>query len=189
MAIEYTTTTNFALKKIKGSNKVSDIDDGIGALADQIDSTMVGFQSGTSLPAAGVKNRLFLKTDTKLWYLDTGSEWVNVARADQTVLLGGTIGAAGQKHLATGSATLTWTSTTGGSTGAIAHGLGKVPVYANAVLVGAEGGVTQSSIFANTFIIGIQDMDATNVTFGAQTVPGVTISPGPNTKVRWMAMG
>lgn len=77
MAITYTTTTRWLLKKIKGTNKVSDVDDGIGALADQIDQTFIGLVEDTAAkrPAAGTPNRLFKATDTGLMSRDTGTGW------------------------------------------------------------------------------------------------------------------
>lgn len=87
-----------------------------------------------------------------------------------------------------GVTTVTWASNLGLSS-AIGHGLGKIPTFATAVAVHEEGGVSQSNAFFNTFLIGIANMDATNVAFELQPISGVTIVDGATTKIRWIAVG
>jgi hypothetical protein len=66
----YGTTARYALRKLLGSNVMSDIDAGIGALADDIDGKMVGYSSGPigSRPTSttgtpGIAGRQYRATD------------------------------------------------------------------------------------------------------------------------------
>lgn len=76
----YTNTTKWLLRKLSGSSNVSEIDDGIGLLADDVDSKMVGQQSGllSALPSAGKLGRIYLATDVDRLYWDTGSAWLEI---------------------------------------------------------------------------------------------------------------
>jgi hypothetical protein len=77
MAGTFTTTTRFALRILKGSSLVSDIDEGFQRLAEDVDTKMLGFSEGThaARPAAAYPNRLYFETDTKLLFRDTGAGW------------------------------------------------------------------------------------------------------------------
>jgi hypothetical protein len=77
MAGIFTTTTRNALRRLTGASLVSDIDEGIGALADDVDSKMVSWWEDTlaKRPAAGQPNRFFKASDTGVIYHDTGSAW------------------------------------------------------------------------------------------------------------------
>lgn len=81
MPATYTTTARNALRKITGTSKVSDLDEGIGALADDVDTKMASFVLDTlaKRPAAGQPNRFFLATDTGWLFRDTGSIWAAVS--------------------------------------------------------------------------------------------------------------
>lgn len=76
----YTTTTKWLLRKITGSSDRSEIDDGIGALADDIDSRMAGYAEGTlaAIPGAGKAGRFYRTTDTTQLFVDTGAAWLEV---------------------------------------------------------------------------------------------------------------
>jgi hypothetical protein len=78
----YSTSTKYALRRLLGSNIINDIDAGIAALADDVDSNMAGYAEGTlaGRPAAGKAGRNYRCTDTGQWFADTGTVWVETAR-------------------------------------------------------------------------------------------------------------
>jgi len=81
MAATYTTpTTNYALPKIDGSSDISDVDQGIGDLADAVDSKMTGRASGTlaARPATAPDGQLYRTTDTGQVFMSTGSTWIEI---------------------------------------------------------------------------------------------------------------
>lgn len=77
MAGTYTTTARFLLSRLTGTSKVSDIDEGIGKLADDVDKKMVGYEEDTlaKRPAAGRPNAEFRATDDGSRYRDNGTTW------------------------------------------------------------------------------------------------------------------
>lgn len=77
----YGNTARYALRKLLGTSLVSEVDDGIAALADDIDAAMVGYSQGPlgSRPAAGVAGRRYRAMDTSQEFMDTGSTWIEFA--------------------------------------------------------------------------------------------------------------
>lgn len=77
MAIEYGTTAGNVLRWLRGTNLISDVDQGFKALAEDVAEKMLGYSQDTlaKRPGAGVANRLFKATDTGALYHDTGSVW------------------------------------------------------------------------------------------------------------------
>lgn len=80
-------TAQYALRKLLGTNVISDIDAGFEALANDIDSKMVGYSEGpiNSRPTStsgtpGIKGRLYRATDEGRVYMDTGTSWVELAQ-------------------------------------------------------------------------------------------------------------
>jgi microcystin-dependent protein len=82
MAATYgTPTTNYALPKIDGSSDVSDVDQGIGDLADAVDANMAGRSAGTLAARAGVTptdGKFYRATDTGQVFMGTGSTWIEI---------------------------------------------------------------------------------------------------------------
>lgn len=80
MAITYDTpSTRYALKRPLGTpTLVSDLDDAIRAVVDDLDSKMVGSSEGTlaSRPASGVHGREYYATDTGQLFKDIGTRWI-----------------------------------------------------------------------------------------------------------------
>lgn len=78
----YGSSTKYALRKLLGSNLISDIDAGFDALASDVDTNMAGYAEAVlgSRPSAGKAGRIFRATDTGQWFADTGSAWIEVAR-------------------------------------------------------------------------------------------------------------
>jgi hypothetical protein len=104
----FATTARFALRMLLGNSKVSDIDEGFAALAEDVASKMMGFSADTlaKRPAAGITNRLFRATDTGAYYFDSGSEWVALLSYAQGTELGRpTAGRAGRLYRATDTGT------------------------------------------------------------------------------------
>jgi hypothetical protein len=77
MAGIFNTTARNALRWLTGASKVSDIDEGFSALAEDVDKKMASWWEGThaARPAAGQANRLYKETDTNIIFHDTGSAW------------------------------------------------------------------------------------------------------------------
>lgn len=77
MAGNFAETTRWKLRRLLGSSKGSDIDEGFQRLAEDVDTKMVGLLVDTfaKRPAASIVNRLFRASDTGAYYLDTGTEW------------------------------------------------------------------------------------------------------------------
>lgn len=77
MAITYAETVRNKLRAILGTNKISDLDTAILALAEDVDSKMASYWQGTlaERPAAGQPNRFFKATDKGVIYHDTGTIW------------------------------------------------------------------------------------------------------------------
>lgn len=88
-----------------------------------------------------------------------------------------------------GQATITYAGGIG-STPATAHGLGKVPTFAAAIPIQKISGVLQGNAFYSAYVIGVFDMDATNVIYQtAQDAGGLAVADGAVTKVGWVAIG
>jgi hypothetical protein len=84
----YTNTAKYLLRKLTGSNLISDVDAGIAALADDIDSKFAGYSSGplASRPVStggtpGITGRRYRATDTGQEFIDTGTSWMEIAEA------------------------------------------------------------------------------------------------------------
>jgi len=73
----YGTTVSNALRYLLGSSKVSEIDDGLKALAEDVDTKMLGGAVGlhSARPAAAYANRIYFETDTPGLFHDTASAW------------------------------------------------------------------------------------------------------------------
>lgn len=73
-------TTNYSLPKLDGSSDISDVDDGIGALADAVDAVMAGRGSGTlaGRPVTAPDGFLYRTTDTGQVFLSTGAAWLEL---------------------------------------------------------------------------------------------------------------
>lgn len=71
------TTARNGLRKLLGTSKVSDIDEGFSALADDVDQKMLSYWTDTAAkrPAAGQPNRIFRESDTGYMEHDTGAAW------------------------------------------------------------------------------------------------------------------
>lgn len=79
----YANTVKWALRKLTGSNTISDIDAGIAALADDVDPKLTPFDSGlyaarptSTAGSPGKAGRKFYATDIGVIYLDHGTGWV-----------------------------------------------------------------------------------------------------------------
>jgi hypothetical protein len=85
MAGIFTTTARNGLRKLAGTSKVSDIDEGFQALADDVDQKMASYSEGATgaRPAAGQSNRFWKDTTTGILYHDTGAEWEQLIVAAQ----------------------------------------------------------------------------------------------------------
>lgn len=83
MATYDTPTTKYTLPRLDGSSDISDVDEGIAALADAVDANMAGYAEGTlaSLPAVGRSGRFYRTTDTGQVFLDTGAAWIEIGVA------------------------------------------------------------------------------------------------------------
>lgn len=84
------TTARNALRFLKGTSLVSDVDEGFEALANDVDTKMASYSQGTlaARPAAGQANRFYKATDTGTIYHDTGAAWEALVRsADAAVRL------------------------------------------------------------------------------------------------------
>jgi hypothetical protein len=88
MALSFLQTTRFKLRALKGSSLVSDIDAGFAALAEDVDSKVTGYLTGThaARPVAGNSHLLYKETDTGLIFVDTGTweelgRWTEIAAA------------------------------------------------------------------------------------------------------------
>lgn len=80
MALEFGETTGLILRWLRGTNKVSDIDEGFKALAEDCAQKLMGYSQDTKAkrPAAGVANRIFkITTGTEAGMLsyDSGTAW------------------------------------------------------------------------------------------------------------------
>lgn len=82
MPPSYGTTAKHALRKLLGSNVVSDIDAGFGALADDLDGLIVAYSQGTlaSRPTStggspGKQGRVYRATDVGILFYDNGTGW------------------------------------------------------------------------------------------------------------------
>ena len=78
----FTTTAKYALRRLTGSSLVSDVDAGFSALADDIDSKMVGYGQGTlaarpvsTASTPGATGRRYYATDLSLEFVDLGTSW------------------------------------------------------------------------------------------------------------------
>lgn len=71
------TTARNALRFLKGTSLVSDVDEGFEALANDVDSKMASYSQGTlgARPPAGQANRFYKATDTGVIFHDTGTLW------------------------------------------------------------------------------------------------------------------
>lgn len=201
MAASYTTTTRNALRKITGGSKVSDLDEGIGALADDVDTKMASYSQDTfaKRPAAGQPNRIFKATDTGALYHDTGAAWEHLIvsaegthaerpaagnagrfyRETDTGLLFRDTGAVWEPMLrgASGAATLTFTSSASSAVLEIAHGLPAAPTSAFAISRQVIAGV----VVVTPIVTGL---DATNI-----KVQGwATSSVGATCTIYWQAL-
>lgn len=72
-------TTRFSIPEIDDSRDILDGPADINAALAAIDDSMTGYDSGTSLPAAGTAGKLFYRTDTGVLYFDNGTTWTAVA--------------------------------------------------------------------------------------------------------------
>lgn len=82
MPASYGNTAKYALRKLLGSNVVSDIDAGFAALADDLDGLIVSYSQGTlaSRPTStggspGKQGRLYRATDVGILFYDNGTGW------------------------------------------------------------------------------------------------------------------
>lgn len=82
MAPTYTTpSTKYGLHRVDGSTNVSDVDEAINQLADDVDATMAGYAQGTLTARAGVTataGKLYRTTDTGQLFMGTGSAWIEI---------------------------------------------------------------------------------------------------------------
>lgn len=80
MAGNFSTTTRFSLRRLLGTSKGSDIDEGFQRLAEDVDTKMVGYEQDTlaKRPAAGRPNAEFRATDTGIRYRDNGTTWEQI---------------------------------------------------------------------------------------------------------------
>jgi microcystin-dependent protein len=77
----YTQTAKYLLRRLTGSSNVSEVDDGIAALADDLDANMAGYADGTLAGRAGVATtagRFYRTTDTGQVFMGTGSAWIEI---------------------------------------------------------------------------------------------------------------
>ena len=77
----YTTTAKYLLRRLTGGSNVQEIDDGIAALADDIDARMAGYAEGTLSARSAVTataGKLYRTTDTGQVFMGTGSSWIEV---------------------------------------------------------------------------------------------------------------
>jgi microcystin-dependent protein len=81
----FTTTAKHALRRLSGSNAISDVDAGFGALADDIDPKLTPHASGlasarptSTVETPGKEGRTYRATDTGAVYLDSGSGWITL---------------------------------------------------------------------------------------------------------------
>lgn len=90
MPATFVTTVRNKLRAITGTSLVSDIDEGMKALADDVDTKMASWSEGTfaARPAAGQANRFYKATDTGAIYHDTGTVWEQLIRAADTAYVG-----------------------------------------------------------------------------------------------------
>lgn len=108
---DYATTARYGLRKLLGTSSVRDIDEGIGFLADDVDSKFAGYSEGplgsrppSSPSQLGIAGRLYRATDTEQVFLDTGTLWVQISRmraAYSEVLTSQAQASAGPSDLAT----------------------------------------------------------------------------------------
>lgn len=82
MPASYGTTAKYALRKLLGSNVVSDIDAGFDALATDLDGLIVSYSQGTlaARPTStggspGKQGRLYRATDVGILFYDNGTGW------------------------------------------------------------------------------------------------------------------
>lgn len=85
MPPSYGTTAKYALRKLLGSNVVSDVDAGFDALATDLDGLIVSYSQGTlaARPTStggspGKQGRLYYATDIDVVFYDTGTSWVAI---------------------------------------------------------------------------------------------------------------
>src|SRR4051794_9304846 len=77
----YTATTKYLLRKITGGSNRAEIDDGIAALADDIDARMAGYSEGTLSARDGITataGKMYRTTDTGQVFMGTGSAWIEI---------------------------------------------------------------------------------------------------------------
>lgn len=91
----YTPTLKHALRRLTGSNVISDIDAGIAALADDLDAIIAVADQGpasgrpTSTPGSpGKSGRLYWATDTAQLFFDHGTGWVVIYERDAWHVVG-----------------------------------------------------------------------------------------------------
>lgn len=101
MSLTFTTTTKWALRKLVGSNLVSDIDAGFSALADDVDSKLTPHTSGllsarptSTVGTPGKDGRTYRATDKGLTgigitYRDLGTSWLQIAGSEAPHPVGG----------------------------------------------------------------------------------------------------
>jgi hypothetical protein len=120
----YTNTAKYLLRKLAGSNLVSDVDAGIAALADDVDSKFAGYSEGVlaSRPTStggtpGIAGRIYRANDSSesVYYIDNGTGWDRLVR----------VRAIGSKtwdppSIASGASTSTTVTVTGATQGDIA---------------------------------------------------------------------
>lgn len=85
MTPTFTTTTKWALRKLAGTNVVSDIDAGFDALGEDLDSKLTPYTQGlfadrpvSTSGTPGKAGRFYRSTDTGAIDLDTGTRWCTV---------------------------------------------------------------------------------------------------------------
>jgi hypothetical protein len=78
----FTTTAKYALRRLTGSNVISDIDAGFTALADDVDLLLTPSASGTlaarptsTVGSPGKLGRTYKATDTGQLFVDNGTGW------------------------------------------------------------------------------------------------------------------
>jgi hypothetical protein len=92
----YGNTTIWALRKLLGTSNANDIDAGIAALADDVDTKLTPASAGTLAvrppstvgSPSGKAGRTYRTTDTNEVFRDTGTGWETVLTSAQVVALG-----------------------------------------------------------------------------------------------------
>lgn len=81
----FTTTAKHALRRLTGTSFVNEIDEGIAALADDVDAKMAAWSSGpignrptSTTGSPGKAGRIYYADDTGETFLDYGTGWIHL---------------------------------------------------------------------------------------------------------------